>query len=61
MRKKDENPPVSGAAEPWTRRALVSLWLIAFALLGGVLAARWDALMTSLAGAPRAERQGAQP
>lgn len=59
MRRRDENPPASGAAAaPWTRRALASLWLIAFALLGAVLAARWDALMTSLAGAPQAERGG---
>jgi hypothetical protein len=59
MRKRDENPEAGGAASPWTRSALVSLWLLAFALAGGALAVRWDALMTSLAGAPHAERAGA--
>jgi hypothetical protein len=36
----------------------VSLWLVVFALVGGALAVRWDALMGSLAGAPEAQ-QGA--
>jgi hypothetical protein len=56
MRRRDEHPPASGAGAPWTRSALVSLWLIAFALMGGALAVRWDALMASLAGAPQAQR-----
>jgi hypothetical protein len=60
MRRRDENPDAGGAAPPWTRRALVSLWVIAFALLGGGLAVRWDALMTSLAGAPSANGGGAE-
>jgi hypothetical protein len=59
MRRRDENPPASGAGAPWTRGALVSLWLVVFALVGGALAVRWDALMASLAGAPQTER-GAQ-
>ena len=45
MRRRDENPEPGRAALPWTRRALVSLWVIAFALLGGALAVRWDALV----------------
>jgi len=60
MPKRDENPPAGEAAAPWTRGALVSLWVIAFALLGGALAVRWDALMTSLAGPPSARAPGAQ-
>ncbi|HEY8234926.1 MAG TPA: hypothetical protein VIJ10_19825 [Vicinamibacteria bacterium] len=43
---------------PWTRGALVSLWLVVFAIVGGALAVRWDALIGSLAGAPGAQ-QGA--
>jgi hypothetical protein len=38
----------------WPRRALVSLWVLAFALVGGALAARWDALVARLAGPPAA-------
>lgn len=40
------------AARAWPRRALVSLWVLAFALAGGVLAARWDSLMARLARPP---------
>ena len=58
MRRGDDNPAASGTAVPWTRGALVSLWLVVFALVGGALALRWDALMGSLAGAPEAQ-QGA--
>jgi hypothetical protein len=57
MQRKDEGPSAAGA--PWTRGAFVSLWLIAFALLGGALAARWDSLLAELSGAPRIE-QGAE-
>jgi len=60
VRRRDENKDAGGAAPPWTRRALVSLWVIAFALTGGALAARWDALMTSLAAAPEANGGGAE-
>jgi hypothetical protein len=60
MRSTDESPDADRAAPPWTRRALVSLWVIAFALLGGALAVRWDALVTSLAGAPQANGGGAE-
>jgi hypothetical protein len=56
MRRGDDNP--AGGAAPWPRRALVSLWLVALVLLGGALAARWDALISDLAAAPQAERGG---
>jgi hypothetical protein len=39
-------------AAAWPRRALVSLWLLAFVLGGGILAARWDSLMARLARPP---------
>jgi hypothetical protein len=55
MRRKSQNPEPGRAALPWTRGALVSLWVIAFALLGGALAVRWDALVTNLAGVPSAQ------
>ena len=56
MRRADDNSSASGTAVPWTRGALVSLWLVVFALVGGALAVRWDALMGSLAGAPEAQQ-----
>jgi hypothetical protein len=43
----------------WPRRALISLWLLAFVLAGGALAASWDALMTRLADPPAAASGGA--
>jgi hypothetical protein len=43
---------VRRAGSVWPRRALVSLWLLAFVLVGGALAARWDAVMARLAGPP---------
>ncbi len=60
MRRKNENKEPGRASLPWTRATLVSLWLIAFALLGGVLAVRWDALVTNLAGVPSAHAATAQ-
>ena len=60
MRIGDENPDVGGGALPWTRGAIVSLWVIAFALVAGALAVRWDALMTSLAEAPQPQHEGGQ-
>ena len=57
MRRADDNS-AARTAVPWTRGALVSLWLVVFALVGGVLAVRWDALIGNLAGAPQAQ-QGA--
>jgi hypothetical protein len=43
----------------WPRRVLVSLWLLAFVLAGGTLAASWDALMARLAGPPASAAGGA--
>ena len=42
------------AGAVWPRRALVSLWILAFALAGGALAARWDVVMARLARPPAA-------
>ena len=36
-------------AGTWPRRALVTLWLLAFVFAGGALAASWDTLMARLA------------
>ena len=36
----------------WPRRAVVGLWVLAFVLAGGTLAARWDGLMERLARPP---------
>jgi hypothetical protein len=52
MRRKDEKELPGPPPPPWTRRALISLWLVAFALAAAALAVRWEALMTSLAGVP---------
>ncbi len=60
MRKRDESVEAGLSALPWTRGALVSLWVIAFAVVGGALAVRWDALVTSLAGAPKAHGERAE-
>jgi len=60
MPRKNDSPEPGGGASPWTRGALVSLWLISVALLAGTLAVRWDALMTNLAGAPSASREGVE-
>ena len=42
-------------AAVWPRRALVSFFVLAYVLVGGALAARWDVVMTRLAGPPAAE------
>ena len=52
MRGRGESARVRQAGPVWPRRALVSLWLLAFVLVGGALAARWDAVMARLAGPP---------
>ena len=53
----------SGRARPrgaaWPRRVIVCVWVLAFALAGGLLAARWDALMARLAGPPAVAAGGA--
>jgi hypothetical protein len=58
--RRDENPDPGRAGLPWMRRALVSLRVIAFAILGGALAVRWDALVAGLAGAPPAHARGVE-
>jgi hypothetical protein len=40
------------AGTVWPRRVLVTLWLLAFVLAGGAVAASWDALMARLGGPP---------
>ena len=54
MRGEGESARERPAGAAWPRRALVSLWLIVFALAGGALAARWDVVMARLAGPPAA-------
>ena len=54
MRRERESARARQAGAVWPRRALVSLWVLAFALVGGAVAARWDALMARLAGPPAA-------
>ncbi|HEX9190254.1 MAG TPA: hypothetical protein VGB87_24470 [Vicinamibacteria bacterium] len=39
----------------WPRLALVSFFVLAYVLAGVALAARWDVVMTRLAGPPAAE------
>lgn len=39
----------------WPRRVVVVLWALAFIVGGGVLSARWDALMARLARPPIAD------
>lgn len=39
----------------WPRRAVIGLWVLAFVLGGGILAARWDGLMERLARPPIGE------
>jgi hypothetical protein len=36
----------------WPRQVVLVLWALAFVVGGGVLSARWDALMTRLARPP---------
>jgi hypothetical protein len=47
---KNTQPGRSDAT--WSRRAVVGLWLLAFFVGGGALAARWDLLMARLARPP---------
>jgi hypothetical protein len=54
MREERDSARARHTGAVWPRRVLVSLWVLAFALVGGVLAARWDALMARLAGPPAA-------
>ena len=59
MRGERDSARARPAGAVWPRRALVSLWLLAFVLAGGALAASWDALMARLAGPPAAAARGA--
>ena len=59
MRGAGESARARPAGAVWPRRALVSLWVLAFVLAGGALAARWDALMARLAGPPAVAAGGA--
>ena len=54
MRGQGESARERPAGVVWPRLALVSLWILAFALAGGALAARWDVVMARLAGPPAA-------
>ena len=47
------------ASAVWPRRAVVGLWVLAFVVAGGTLAARWDGLMERLARPPVGEAGGA--
>jgi len=42
----------------WPRRALVGFWVLAFVIVGVVLALRWDALISRLARLPVAAETG---
>ena len=59
MRGEGDGTRGRPAGAAWPRRALVSLWVLAFVLAGGALAASWDALMARLAGPPAAAAGGA--
>ncbi len=59
MRREADSTRARPAGTVWPRRALVSLWVLAFVLAGGALAASWDALMARLAGPPAAAARGA--
>jgi hypothetical protein len=48
MRAEGEDSRARPAGPKWPRRALVGLWVLAFVIVGGALAARWDALMARL-------------
>ena len=54
MRVEGGRAQVRPVGAVWPRRALVCLWVLAFVIVGGVLAARWDALMARLSGPPAA-------
>jgi hypothetical protein len=59
MRGEGDSARARPAGAVWPRLALVSLWVLAFVLAGGALAASWDALMARLAGPPAAAAGGA--
>ncbi|HSD30023.1 MAG TPA: hypothetical protein VLL75_22175 [Vicinamibacteria bacterium] len=59
MRGEGDNARARPAGTVWPRRVLASLWLLAFVLAGGALAASWDGLMARLAGPPASAAGGA--
>jgi hypothetical protein len=59
MRGEADSARARPAGAVWPRRALATLWLLAFVLAGGALAASWDALMARLAGPPASAVGGA--
>jgi hypothetical protein len=59
MQSDGDSARARPAGAVWPRRVLVSLWVLAFVLAGGALAASWDALMARLAGPPTAAAGGA--
>jgi hypothetical protein len=52
MRAESHGAGARPAGASWLRRALVGLWVLAFVVGGGALAARWDALMARLCRLP---------
>jgi len=54
MRVEGGRAQVRPVGARWPRRALVGLWVLAFVIAGGALAARWDALMAQLSRPPAA-------
>jgi hypothetical protein len=58
MKQPGETAQHAPATAVWPRRVLVGLWVLAFALAGGALATRWDALMARLARPPVAGDSG---
>jgi len=61
MRKAGEAALFPHPPSTWPRRALVGLWLLAFLVAGGTLAARWDDLMARLARPPAADEAAGGP
>jgi hypothetical protein len=59
MREEADSARARPSGAVWPRRALATLWLLAFVLAGGALAASWDALMARLAGPPASAPGGA--
>jgi hypothetical protein len=59
MREEAESARLRPWGAVWPRRALATLWVLAFVLAGGALAASWDALMARLAGPPASAVGGA--
>ena len=58
MRAGGDSARERTAGARWPRRALVSLWVLAFALAGSALASRWDTLIARLAGPPAGAEVG---